>query len=35
MHFGLAGIAEVFLPVGIQLAVRKTFQAIIVMVLIS
>jgi hypothetical protein len=35
IHFGLAGIAEVFLPVGIQLAVRKTFQAITLLVLIS
>jgi hypothetical protein len=35
IHFGLTGIAEVFTPVGIQLAVRNTFQGITLMPLIS
>ena len=35
IHFGLGGISDVFLPVGIQLAVRNSFQGITLMVLIS
>ena len=35
IRFGLPGIAEVFLPVGIQLVVRNSFQGFTLMVLIS
>jgi hypothetical protein len=35
MQFGLTGIADVFMPLGIQLAVRNSFKGITLMVLIS